>query len=67
MNRWQALVEIVRSFNERGKYGHAIVATALIVVAPVLLALMAVIEARSIAIGPINGVGPRTLLTRGLH
>lgn len=37
MNRWQALVEIVKSFNERGRPGLALVAVALIVVSGVVV------------------------------
>jgi len=51
MNRWQALVEVVRSFNEHGKHGHAILATVLIAILPILLALIAMIEGRSIVWG----------------
>ncbi|HVJ02954.1 MAG TPA: hypothetical protein VM662_12285 [Sphingomonas sp.] len=40
MNRWQALVEIVKSFNERGRPGLALVAVALVLAAGVAMAAL---------------------------
>lgn len=40
MNRWQALVEIVKSFNERGQPGLALAAVALVLLAGVVIAAL---------------------------
>lgn len=44
MNRWQALVEIVRSFNERGATPLAFGAVFLTVVAPLLVWMVVAIK-----------------------
>ncbi|HZF95937.1 MAG TPA: hypothetical protein VEZ20_13825 [Allosphingosinicella sp.] len=44
MNRWQALVEIVKSFNDRGATTTALVALCIIVIVPLIVGLIAVMN-----------------------
>ena len=40
VNRWQALTEMVKSFNDAGKPGHALSVVAIVVVAGLAVALV---------------------------
>lgn len=43
MNRWQALVEIVKSFNERGRPGLALISVLAVVMAGVAMVALPVL------------------------
>lgn len=43
MNRWQALVEIVKSFNERGRPGLALISVLAVVLAGVAMVALPVL------------------------
>jgi uncharacterized membrane protein len=44
VNRWQALVEIVKSFNERGATSLAFAALCVIIVVPLVIGLLLAIN-----------------------
>jgi len=44
MNRWQALVEIVKSFNERGATNLAFATVCVLVIMPLLLAMVVALQ-----------------------
>jgi hypothetical protein len=45
MNRWQALVEIVKSFNEQGSTRLAFATVCVVAVVPLLLGYVAILHA----------------------
>ena len=44
MNRWQALVEIVKSFNERGATRYAFAAVCVLVIVPLVVAAVVIMK-----------------------